>query len=384
MSPAAPDPVIPAYGGPCVSSLVPALLDSGEAPPAWLPEPARSAHQVVLLVLDGLGWEQLTARRAAAPVMSAMAGGPITTVAPTTTATALTSISTGLPPAAHGVLGYRVRVAESDVLNVLRWRTAGGDARDRYPPDKFQPQAGFVGACPPVVTRAEFATTGFTRAHLAGTRLHGWRVPSAMVVEVGRLLAAGEPFVYAYYDGIDKIAHERGFGPYYDAELTAADRLVGDVMAVLPPGAALLVTSDHGQVQVEAEPIPVAPELMADVSLLSGEGRFRWLHTMPGSTARVAAGAEERYGHLAWVRTLDAVIEEGWLGGPVAPEFERRLGDVALVPFEPVAFLDPADTGELRLICRHGSLTSAEALVPLLAWGPDGGADRGWGAVAAR
>ena len=46
-----------------------------------------------------------------------------------------------------------------------------------------------------------------------------------------RLLRAGEPFVYAYYDGVDKVAHERGFGPYYDAELRAADRLVGDLAA---------------------------------------------------------------------------------------------------------------------------------------------------------
>lgn len=338
----------------------------------------------MLLVLDGLGWEQLQARLDLAPTLAAMAGGPITTVAPTTTATALTSISTGLSPADHGVLGYRVRVGESEVLNVLRWRTAGGDARDRYPPDKFQTQSSFAGACPPVVTRAEFSSTGFTRAHLAGTRLAGWRVPSGMVVQVAHLLEAGEPFVYAYYDGIDKVAHEKGFGPYYDAEVTAADRLVGDLAAVLPPGAALLVTSDHGQVQVDAEPIPVAPELMADVAFLSGEGRFRWLHTEPGTTARVAAAAQERYGHLAWVRTREEVVDEGWLGGPLSPEFERRLGDVAIVAFEPVAFLDPHDTGELQLFCRHGSLTPAEVLVPLLACGPTEEARHGWEQPAAR
>jgi hypothetical protein len=45
-----------------------------------------------------------------------------------------------------------------------------------------------------------------------------------------------------------------------------------------------------------------------------------------------------------------------------------RLGDVVLVPFAPMAFLDPADTGELRLKARHGSLTAEEMLVPLLAW----------------
>ncbi|MFP5378127.1 MAG: alkaline phosphatase family protein [Acidimicrobiia bacterium] len=367
-----PVPVLPAYGGACLSSLMPALLSPAAGAPEWMPPPVGEASQVVLLVLDGLGWDQLRERADLAPVLAGMEGGPITSVAPTTTATALTSICTGLAPAEHGVVGYRVRVGAREVLNVLRWNTAAGDARPLVPPEAFQPEPAFAGTAPPVVTRAEFATTGFTAAHLAGARLHGWRLPSAVPVEVRRLLAAGEPFVYAYYDGIDKVAHDRGFGPYYDAELAATDRLVADVLAVLPPGAALVVTSDHGQVQVDGAGIELDPALMADVDLLSGEGRFRWLHARPGTAGRLAATAHRLYDDVAWVRTLDEVVEQGWLGGRPSPEVAGRLGDVALVPFEPVAFLDPADTGESRLVCRHGSLTPAEAIVPLLV-APAGG-----------
>jgi hypothetical protein len=338
-----------------------------------VPEPARRARQVVLLVLDGLGWDQLGRRAHLAPMLTSMAGGAITSVAPTTTATALTSITTGLPPAEHGVVGYRVRVGSNEVLNVLRWRTAAGDARESVPPDKFQPHAAFGATGAPVVTRAEFASTGFTLAHLVGTRLHGWKVPSALPVEVRRLLGQGEPFVYAYYDGIDKVAHERGFGEHYDAELAATDRLVADVAGVLPPGAALVVTSDHGQVHVGDATIELDADVMADVELLSGEGRFRWLHARPGAARRLAERARERYADVAWVRTREELVEEGWLGGRPAPEVERRLGDVALVAFEPVAFFDPADTGEAKLVCRHGSLTADETLVPLVACaGPDG------------
>ncbi|MDQ3757287.1 MAG: PglZ domain-containing protein, partial [Actinomycetota bacterium] len=72
-------------------------------------------------------------------------------------------------------------------------------------------------------------------------------------------------------------------------------------------------------------------------------------------------------GDVAWVRTRDEVVDEGWLGGRPRPEVLGRLGDVALVAHEPVSFLDPADPGEVRLRSRHGSLTSAEVLVPLLA-----------------
>ena len=71
---------------------------------------------------------------------------------------------------------------------------------------------------------------------------------------------------------------------------------------------------------------------------------------------------------MAWVRTKEQIIDEGWLGGVPSAQVAARLGDVALVPFTPTAFLDPADTGELRLKARHGSLTPAEMLIPLLAW----------------
>ena len=366
MAPTAPEPVVPDYGGACVASIVPSLLAAAPDARAWMPAPVRAAGQVVLLVLDGLGWEQLQQRAALAPVLAGMEGGPVTSVAPTTTSTALTSISTGLSPAGHGVVGYRLRVGRRDVLNVLRWQVAGGDGGPVIDPVAFQPRPAFGGTAPPVVTRAEFATTGFTAVHLAGTRLHGWRVPSSLVVEVERLVRAGEPFVYAYYDGIDKVAHERGFGPYYDAELGYADRLVADLLAALPVGAALVVTSDHGQVHVGGDSLVIDPALMADVDLCSGEGRFRWLHAVPGTAARLAETARRHYGQVAWVRTRAEVIDEGWLGGRPAPDAEARLGDVALVPFEPVAFLDTADGGEVRLVCRHGSLTPAEMLVPLL------------------
>lgn len=361
-----PDPVLPAYGGACLASIVPSLLSAEPSARDWMPAPAREPTQVVLLVLDGLGWEQLQDRRWLAPVLASMEGGPITSVAPTTTATALTSISTGLSPAEHGVVGYRVRVGSRDVLNVLRWHTSAGDARSQLDPESFQPRPAFGGTAPPVVTRAEFASTGFTAAHLSGARLHGWRLASGLVVEVRRLLAAGEPFVYTYYDGIDKVAHDRGFGEYYDAELVAVDRMVGELAAALPPGAALVVTSDHGQVQVDGPGIVLDPEVAIDVDLMSGEGRFRWLHARPGTAGRLAANALRLYEGVAWVRTRQEVIDEGWLGGVPSAEVERRLGDVALVPFEPVSFVDPADTGESRLVCRHGSLTTAEALVPLL------------------
>ena len=373
-------PVRPDFGGACIANVVPALMGRSADGPAtaWLPETARRARQIVLLVVDGLGWEQLSERAGLAPTLSAAEGigRPITSVAPSTTATALTSITTGLPPCQHGVLGYRLADGD-EILNVLRWRignAAPRDARRSEPAGAFQPFAPFPGAQGPVpvVSHAEFGSTGFTAAHLGDSPLHGYRVPSALPVEVGRLLEAGEPFVYAYYDGIDKISHGNGLGAHYDAELRAVDRMVEDLVALLPSGAALVVTADHGQIDVGTRLELLGREAMASVRFLSGEGRFRWLHARPGAHADLLAEVTERYGDSTWVMTRDQVIEDGLFGGRPDPGLVSRLGDVALLPHRAIAFIDPADTGESRLESRHGSLTSAEMLVPLLALSGDG------------
>ncbi|HVX17074.1 MAG TPA: alkaline phosphatase family protein [Acidimicrobiales bacterium] len=361
----ADEPLLPDYEGGCIANVVPALQDPAPTCPPWLPAMAHDAEQVVLLVLDGLGWEQLLERRSLAPTLVAMQGGPITSVAPSTTATALTSITTGLAPGEHGVIGYRIGLG-GDVLNVLRWHTSAGDARKRLPPHEFQPHPAFANQCPPVVTRAEFSSSGFSGIHLDPVRFRGYRVPSSLPVEVGALLRSGEPFVYAYYDGIDKVAHEYGLAEHYDAELVATDRLVADVIAALPRGAVLLVTADHGQVHTGVDKVDLDDSVERLVAAQSGEARFRWLHARPGRVDELADAARAAHHDHAWVRTRDEVVGQGWLGPKVTDEAASRLGDVALVAKGTVAFDDPRDTGILKMLARHGSVTAAELLVPLV------------------
>ena len=361
-----PAPALPDYAGGCIANVVPALLERPDEPLPWLPAPVLDADRIVLVLLDGVGWHQLATRRHLAPTLTSMAGGPITSVLPTTTATALTSLSTGTTPGEHGVVGYRINV-HGEVLNVLRWTTASGDARQTIPPGKVQTQLPFLGHRPPVITKAEFVRTGFTIAHLESVRFTGYRQPSSLVTEISRLTRAHEPFVYAYYDGVDKVSHEYGLNDFYDAELRAADRLVGDVLESVPPGTAVVVTSDHGQVDVGANVVPLAAEVAAHVSLQSGEGRFRWLHARPGHASALFDAAAANHGDVAWVRTRDQVVDEGWFGPRVSSDALSRLGDVALVAFADIAFTEPNDTGPFELVGRHGSATAAELHVPLLA-----------------
>ncbi len=363
-------PIIPDYAGPNVRGIVPALLGprtwSASTLPGWMPHPVGESDRCVLFVLDGLGWDQFQAHRELMPTLAGCVGRSIHTVAPTTTATALTSITTGLTPGEHGLVGYRMLLG-GDVLNVLRWTVDDQIVRRQKPPREVQPFDPFLGYSVPVVSMAELENSAFSEAHLRGSTAAGWRASSSIAVAAAELINAGERFVYCYYGGIDKIAHERGFGPYYEAELRAADRLVADLLDALPSGTSLLVTADHGQVHVGDNIIRLSADMLRGVTLQSGEGRFRWLHAAAGAVTDVAQAALAEVGDSAWVVTQEQVIDEAWFGPIVAPPVRARLGDVALVARDDVTFHEDADSGMYQLVCRHGSLTSAEVNVPLLA-----------------
>ena len=365
----ATSPVVPAYHDACVTALVPALLE-GSAAPTWLPAKVLQARQILLLVLDGLGWLQLRDRTEVAPTLTDMAGGPITTVAPSTTAAALTSISTGLPPGEHGMVGYRIAVGGSsgpphgEILNALRWSTGNGDARCRYDPRLFQPCEMFGSQRPPVVTRAQFADSGFTAAHLSDTRLFGYADRAGLVDQVLGAFAREEPFVYAYWDDIDRTAHEFGLAERYNDELAACDAMVAELLHRLPAGTAVVVTADHGQVHVGERLVDLPAEITSLVDGQSGEARFRWLHSRPGAASDLLAAAHQAFDSVGWVRSVDEVVSAGWLGDRVTSAARGRLGDVAVVARDPVAFVDPAEASSIELIGRHGSLTADEMLVP--------------------
>ena len=232
-------------------------------------------------------------------------------------------------------------------------------------PTEFQPHEPFLGSAATVITKAEFETTGFTHAHLRGATWAPWSTPSQIVPRVTNALEHGAQLVYAYYDGVDKVAHMSGFGQHYDTELALVDRLVGLLTDALPPGAALLVTADHGQVEAPSERT-ISGDLGRMLSSMSGEGRFRWLHASPGAAPEVAAAAQDEFGDIAWIAAVEQVRDEAWFGPRLSHEAASRLGDVAVVPHAPVAVHDPHDRGASHLVCRHGSLTADEMHVPLL------------------
>jgi hypothetical protein len=365
------DPVKPDYGGANVANVVPALL--GVRPADWIPAPAAGVRATVLLVLDGLGWDVVDAP-GRMPVVGSMVGGAITTVVPSTTAAALTSITTGVPPARHGITGYRVRYDDT-VLNAVRWQRA--DGRRAPEPDVVQRVDPFAGRAVPVVSKSDFRRSGFTTVHLRGGEYHGWPTSAVLVEHVRALVAARERFVYAYYPGLDEVGHEYGIeGRAFAAEVSATDALVHALLDVLPGDTALVVTADHGQVQVGPGGWRGLGSLDALVDTYAGEGRFRHLHARRGATAELHAAACDVAGDDAWVFTRERLFDEGWLGPDVRGPARRGVGDVVLAARGPVGYLDPTYAKEGGLIGAHGSVTAAEMLVPLVAARGRGGSSR--------
>ena len=345
-----------------MASIVPAVL-RGEHP-AWLPEAVRGARMVVLLVLDGLGWNALAEHADRMPNLTGMAGGPITTVVPSTTAAALTSITTGLAPSVHGVVGFRIAL-DGDVLNVLGYQLA----KSKRPPDPYtvQRHAPFLGRRAVVVSGSAFRDSGFTKVHMRDARYVGYRAESTLVEHLRTLGRGDDQFVYAYYPGIDEVAHAFGLHDgYYAAELAAADRLVGDVLDALPGDAALVVTADHGQSHVGPDGWRPLGRVADYVAFCSGDARFRYLHASRGGGAELAEVARDAFAGEAWVFTREELLDGGWLGPDPSPATRRRVGDVVLAAHDGIAFVDPAMPRETHLISAHGSLTQAEMLVPCL------------------
>ena len=380
-----PPPPLPRYGEGSLADLLPSLLAALDVPGLRNPLGVEPLRRACLLVVDGLGWELLLANRRMAPILGGAAerGGPVTTGFPATTVTSLASIGTGLPPGGHGLVGYTIALPGMErAFNCLRWSPYGlgraKDLRDRVVPERLQPEpTGFElaaddGVEVTLVGAGEYAASGFTRAALRGGDY--WRTFSLGDQAAGALrgLAKGRrSLVYLYHPDLDRTGHVRGVtSEAWRLELAHIDRLVGHIAARLPGDAALFVTGDHGMVDLHpSERVDLAdqPELAAGVRLLAGEARARHVHAQRGAAADVLAAWQGLLGHAMWVVPGEEAVAAGWFGPQVPDEVRGRIGDVVAAAFGPIGVVQrEVDPTQAILIGHHGSMTSAEQLVPFM------------------
>lgn len=360
--------VAPAYSDGSIADLIESVCDGLAVPGAWDRLSLGANARVAVLVIDGLGHEQLSEHRDLVPALWAADRRVVTSVTPSTTPVALTSLGTGLPPGSHGLVGASFRIPETgELLWPLAWR-------DRPPPSLIQPEptwwgrAAQAGVTVTAVSPRAYAGGGLTAAALRGAEYVGADGPGERIAEIAHALRQGDrALVYGYWEFVDRAAHIHGVdSPQYRAELVAADEFVARLAASMPAGSRLIVTSDHGLVDCpDAVVLDDLSGLWADVEVVAGEPRFRHVYTRPGAETAVARVWQDLLGEAAEVLTRAQAVERGWFG-TVLPDVTGRIGDVVAVASGHVRLALPSrDSVVSSLIGQHGSLTAAEMNVPL-------------------
>lgn len=377
-------PLVPRYGDRSLSDLLPSLLGvlgvAGEVDRLDFGEAALAA----VLVVDGLGWELLRSHPEEAPFLTAAAREPLTSGFPSTTAASLSSIGTGLPPGEHGLVGYTIAVpGEERPMNVLIWQLYGHgghvDLRGSLPPERFQPRrtafqrATSAGVAVTLIGPRHHAHSGLTRASLRGGHYRPALGMGDVAAEVVASLreASGRSLVYAYHPDLDLIGHVRGGNSEaWRLHLRHVDRLASDIAERLPAGALLVITGDHGMVDIDVNDridVDDDPGYLRGVRLLAGEPRARHVHAQPGAEAEVLAAWEELAGGVAWVRSRETAIDAGWFGPAVPDRVRPAIGDVVVASRGRTVITNRAvDPLQAQLRGHHGSLTAGEVLVPLV------------------
>jgi hypothetical protein len=340
--------------------------------------PLPHVNGAAVLLIDGLGAELLDAHASDAPTLAELRGQTLTVGFPSTTAAGLAAIGTGCQSGQHGMVGYTFRLPDVGVINALQWRPhpRGADLRDVVTPETVQPtptvfeRASAAGIAVSVVSKAEFATSGLTRAVLRGGRYVGVLGLGDLAAHVSAAVSAGG-FCYGYHGDLDMLGHL--YGPGSEAwrlQLRQIDRLVESVVEALPPGGLLAVVADHGMVTVDKSAVvdlDGSAALGDGVEAIGGEVRARHVYTVAGAENDVLATWRETLADRAWTVSREEAIAAGWFGASVADGVRLRIGDVVAAARGSAAMVRPkVEPIESALIGHHGSLTPAEQRVPLL------------------
>ncbi len=402
------DAVPPAYDGLSIANLSATLLallvgratdPDGLAAPLWPPLWERwqgRVERVVLVVLDALGYQALRTALDTEPSLAfrrvAQAGvlAPLTSVFPSTTAAATTSLFTGAPPAQHGILGYELYLREfGRVVDMIHLRGRGArKARLELDSDAFVPVPSLAqrlaarGLPTFALAPRGILDSGLSRLHYRGAQRLGFVGSADMWVGIRHLLLAraGQPaLVTIYWPGLDRVGH--AYGP--DTEMHAAElrnlaySLGRELLDGLPAGARrrtlLVITADHGQIRTPPQDsVDLAGHPALARRLLmgpTGEARAAYLFAREGEQDAALAYVRETLSDRFAAWESEAALATGLFGpGPAMPEARARLGDIVLVGREShslyAADVHPVPAEQPG---QHGGLSPDEMLVPWLA-----------------
>ncbi|WP_349903020.1 alkaline phosphatase family protein [Parafrigoribacterium humi] len=364
-----------------LADVLPSCLDALHSRPGRMG--LAPASKAIVLLVDGLGVSALAARsghaRTLAPLLGA--GSTIRAAFPTTTASSIATLTTGESAGVHGLVGYTVLDAANDrVVNEL----SGWD--ERFDPQTWQrvrtlfEQAADEGIESFVVASESYRDSGFTRAVLRGAEFHSGKGVPGRLHEARRILDRSERcIVYVYVPELDKAGHAHGWqSPQWTHELEALDGAVKEFSGTLRPDEGLIITADHGMLDVPQSRhilFDADPGLVDGIRFVAGEPRCLQLHFEPDATREHRDTVLERWqaseSSRSWVTSRDDAISSGWFGPAVDPQVVPRIGDLIVAARKAIAYYDSRATGQTgrSMVGQHGSWTQDETEVPLLKMG---------------
>ncbi len=397
--------VFPEYSGGSIVNLPSSICRwLGVPPQAGLPldegkfVSGGQYQKVVLILVDSLGWNWLQ-RLPSLDLMAAdawrrlQAGGQlaaITSVVPSTTAAALTSLWTGCTPFEHGVVGYEVFLKEYGLIaNMITQGAAAypkdfnGLARAGFQPETFLPvqtlgQHLFAQqVAVNVLQQQAIAHSGLTRMLMQGARVIPYRTLSDLWVTLEETLAQ-EPnrrsFTFAYWGDLDDLSHK--FGPHdprvaleFASFCQGMARFVECLRQRSQGDTLVVLTADHGQIPTPQNALFEVRRYLRFTECLSmlpsGENRFAYLFVRPGCEQQLDQVVRETWQDRFALISVQQLLEKGWLGsGSMHPQLLDRIGDRVLVPRDDAYLWWANQANTLR--GRHGGLTEDEMLTPLL------------------
>lgn len=378
--------MLPDYAGGSLVNLMASITQACGGAPLHAPLRSLGAREIgdaqnaVLLIIDGLG-ERYLARRAPQSELGRRRRAPMTSVFPSTTASAITTSYTGRTPLEHGLTGWFSYFGEAGCVGAPLPFTSRGDnlplgARGFTPEHAFASAPLFpaLGVESFVVTSADIVDSAYNLHHCRGARrlAYAGKDAGALVAQVEAAVrsSAARKFVYAYWPFYDRVSHRYGSeSAEAFAQFQQIDRAFGELVARLAGSDSLVImTADHGFVDVapeESHELPAA--LAAGLRFpLCGERRIAYCHVR--DAREFSARAKDWLGDRADVRPSGELAEEGWFGvGQAHARFAERIGDVALVMRGHHTVKDWI-AGEARHlhIGNHGGTSEEEMTIPLV------------------
>jgi len=382
--------ILPDYAGGSIVNLMATISHAlggettGYPPVAGLPLDALGeARNLLLLVVDGMGWHYLQAR-AAESVMARYNRGRLTSVFPSTTASAIPAFLTGLAPLQHGFTGWFTWFGElGSVLAVLPFQTRIGALP--IPEQDLTPMT-LSGTRPfssrlPVQSHCLMpdwiAGSLFNRAFAGTARIHpytGLEGLQRTVLDCLNRAGGGRNYIYAYWPEFDTLAHEYGVGSRQVLEhFHRLDGFFTDLLAQLQgTDTALLVTADHGFIDTTAQrslQLADHPQLAQTLQLpLCGEPRMAFCYVRPEQRDRFEGYLREELSHQVTLYPSHRLLTDGWFGrGAPHPRLDQRIGHYALVMKENYCISDrlPGERAKQH-IGVHGGISAQEMYVPLI------------------